>query len=140
MGRADAHGFAPSSDAQYGYPASKPGKRKAEHPATSSSSQTSGKVVIDLTQDTPPKKRKIKDPTEERRLRRWRTHAPQTYQEIRSRALTQRMFVLDRKRDNSNEEHLVETISLAGTTGNVYTITVDKVPSCNCPHVRICNK
>jgi hypothetical protein len=118
-------------------------------------SVASGSTVIDLTQDTPPKKRKTKkvaDPKsnlednktskkkppkdDERRLRRWRNHAPSSYLEVRDRALTQRMFVLDRRRDTSNPDHPSETISLAGTTGNVYTIVVDKVPSCDCPHAR----
>lgn len=70
----------------------------------------------------------------EKRLRRWRKKAPQAWLQIRDRALTQRMFALDRTRDDSNPEHPTETISLAGTTGNVYTITIEKVPSCNCPH------
>jgi hypothetical protein len=46
------------------------------------------------------------------------------------------MFVLDRQRDASESGHPTETISLAGTTGNVYTIVVDKVPSCDCPHAK----
>ncbi|KAK3109713.1 hypothetical protein LTR53_016736 [Teratosphaeriaceae sp. CCFEE 6253] len=110
-------------------------------------------TVIDLTQDTPPKKciasRKAdpernekpqkaskKPEDEEKRLRRWRKAAPSTYLEVRSRALTQRMFCLDRQRDSSDPAHPTESISLAGTTGNVYTIVVDKVPSCDCPHAR----
>lgn len=111
-------------------------KRKAEAPTPPTKDVANSKVVIDLTADSPPKKRKKRDPNEEKRLRRWRDHAPLSYQEIRDRALTQRMFVLDRKRDISHPDHAVETISLAGTTGNVYTITVDKLPSCDCPHAR----
>ncbi|KAL1591191.1 hypothetical protein WHR41_00387 [Cladosporium halotolerans] len=72
----------------------------------------------------------------ERRLRRWRSHPPSTYLEVRDRALTQRMFALDRQRSCSDAEHPIETVSLAGTTGNVYTITIDKVPSCDCPHAK----
>ena len=59
---------------------------------------------------------------------------PVSYHEIRDRALTQRMFVLDRQRDFTNPQEPKETVSLAGTTGNVYTITIDKLPSCDCPH------
>ena len=92
--------------------------------------------MIDLTEDTPPKKRRKQQPSEEKRLRRWRSHPPLSYQEIRERALTQRMFVLDRQRDIAHADHPIETVSLAGTTGNVYTIAVDKVPSCDCPHAR----
>jgi len=81
------------------------------------------------------KKKKAKQDGE-KRLRRWRAHAPSAYQEIRSRALTQLMFALDRQRSNDNLEHPSETISLAGTTGNVYTIRIDKVPTCDCPHAK----
>ncbi|KAK5126349.1 hypothetical protein LTR85_010585 [Meristemomyces frigidus] len=135
----------------------------SSYPAPSQSSSRKRKAgpashsaVIDLTQDTPPKKRrakktqadddnddsakpkkKAKKPAdEEKRLRRWRTHAPTSYQEVRDRALTQRMFALDRRRDTSNPGHPTETVSLAGTTGNVYTVVIDKVPSCDCPHAK----
>lgn len=84
--------------------------------------------------DGPEKKPAKKPKDEEKRLKRWRKKAPQAWLQVRDRALMQRMFVLDRKRDDSNPGHAIETISLAGTTGNVYTITIDKVPSCNCPH------
>ena len=109
-------------------------KRKADNVATSSAGPTNGQIVIDLTEDTPPKKRKKKPSNEEKRMKRWRDHAPLSYDETRQRALTQRMFVLDRQRDTAHPNHPVETVSLAGTTGNVYTITIDKVPSCDCPH------
>ena len=83
-----------------------------------------------------PKKQKKAKQDGEKRLRRWRAHAPSAYQEIRNRALTQRMIALDRQRSDENPEHPSETISLAGTTGNVYTICIDKVPTCNCPHAK----
>ncbi|KAK0856555.1 hypothetical protein LTR03_001292 [Friedmanniomyces endolithicus] len=128
---------------------SPPRKRKAKQPAEAVGLGT-------LTQEKPEKRAKkspradetnlddnskpgepIKKPQdEEKRLRRWRKHAPTSYLEIRSRALTQRMFCLDRQRDTSKPSHPIETISLAGTTGNVYTIVIDKVPSCDCPHAR----
>lgn len=81
-----------------------------------------------------PKKNPKKPKDEEKRLKRWRKKAPQAWLDVRDRALTQRMFVLDRTRIDSNPDHPVETISLAGTTGNVYTINIDKVPNCDCPH------
>ncbi|KAM0706439.1 hypothetical protein Q7P35_005766 [Cladosporium inversicolor] len=87
------------------------------------------------TGEKPKKKKKAKQDGE-KRLRRWRAHAPSAYQEIRNRALTQRMFALDRQRSNDNLEHPSETISLAGTTGNVYTIRIDKVPTCDCPYAK----
>lgn len=116
--------------------AKKSRKRKADTLPSTSKVQTSDKEVIDLTADLPPKKRKKKEPNEGKRLRRFRSHPPQSYQEIRARALTQRMFVLDRERDTPPDQPPTEIVSLAGTTGNVYTITIDQTPSCNCPHAQ----
>ncbi|KAI6790223.1 hypothetical protein KC363_g5414 [Hortaea werneckii] len=130
-----------------------PNSRKRKAPKAQPKEQS---TVIDLTEDEPPQKRKSKKvklskdqggqgsksqktqkpKDEEKRLRRWRSHPPSSYLEVRERALTQRMFALDRQRDTSNPDHPTESISLAGTTGNVYTIVIDKVPSCNCPHAR----
>lgn len=45
------------------------------------------------------------------------------------------MFVLDRNRTGTIEEP-EETIVMAGTTGNIYTVVIGKVPSCSCPHAR----
>lgn len=113
------------------------GRKRPADATPSSSQQALGKVVIDLTDDTPPKKRTKKDSNGEKRLKRWRPKPPNTYHEIRQRALTQRMFALDRQRAlNEDEEHPIETVSLAGTTGNVYKIVIDKIPSCDCPHAR----
>ena len=42
------------------------------------------------------------------------------------------MFVIDRNRGGTDEVP-EETIDMAGTTGNIYTITVGLVPSCTCP-------
>jgi hypothetical protein len=43
------------------------------------------------------------------------------------------MFVIERIRDGTIDLP-TETLSIAGTTGNVYTITIDQVPTCDCPH------
>ncbi|KAK5114265.1 hypothetical protein LTR62_002516 [Meristemomyces frigidus] len=133
----------------------KPSYQRHEPKAGKSKAPTTASTkVIDLTGDSPPKRKQKSKPLddddeeapdakkakrpkdEEKRLKRWRKQAPTTYLEVRNRALTQRMFALDRQRDTSNPGHPTETISLAGTTGNVYTIVVDKVPSCDCPHAR----
>lgn len=112
-------------------------KRKSDQIATGSEEvKTDSKQIIDLTADTPPKKRKRKVADEEKRLKRWREKAPLSYDEIKDRALTQRMFVLDRQRDTAHPDHPIEQVALAGTTGNVYTITIDKVPRCDCPHAK----
>ncbi|KAK6427965.1 hypothetical protein LTR95_015899, partial [Oleoguttula sp. CCFEE 5521] len=93
------------------------------------------RIAGDADEGTSPKtKRTKRDPDEEKRLRRWRKAAPGAYLEVKQRAMTQRMFALDRQRDMSNPDHPIEIIKLAGTTGNVYEIRVDKIPSCSCPH------
>jgi len=49
--------------------------------------------------------------------------------------MTQRMFVIDRIR-GGNAECPEETMTIAGTTGNLYTIRITKRPSCDCPHAK----
>lgn len=50
------------------------------------------------------------------------------------------MFVLDRRRGPTDEclhgtgECPSETIELAGSTGNVYTVTITHKPTCSCPY------
>ncbi|KAL2686424.1 SWIM zinc finger protein [Phyllosticta citricarpa] len=82
---------------------------------------------------------------EEKRLRRWRAQPPRAFSQIEERALTQRvctwlktdsttrMFVIDRSRAGS-EDCPEENVDIAGSTGNVYTVNISKVPSCTCPY------
>jgi hypothetical protein len=107
------------------------GKERLENPGKSAKSH-----VAEDAGDAGEKPRKKAKQEGEKRMRRWRAHAPSAYREVRGRALTQRMFALDRVRSNDDPEHPSETISLAGTTGNVYSIVIDKVPSCDCPHAK----
>ncbi|PGH02111.1 hypothetical protein GX51_04814 [Blastomyces parvus] len=100
--------------------------------------------VIDLTgqasspgiQTTPRKPKKIKgSPSvekEERRRRVFRKHPPRTYLEKLERARTQRLFVVDRKREGT-EEVPMEKIQIVGTTGNLYEVVIGLVPWCTCP-------
>jgi hypothetical protein len=92
--------------------------------------------------EEPPKKtRKGKDakntdaPPVEKRLRRHRARAPGSYLEIKNRALTQRLTVLSRERCGADELP-GEKVVIAGSTGNVYTVNVGLVPSCDCPHAQ----
>ncbi|KAF2872599.1 hypothetical protein BDV95DRAFT_606191 [Massariosphaeria phaeospora] len=73
--------------------------------------------------------------TTERRLRRLRKHAPQSYLEIKERALTQRLTVLSRERCGT-EQVPEEKVVMAGSTGNVYTQHIGLTPSCDCPHAK----
>ncbi|OSS51808.1 hypothetical protein B5807_03658 [Epicoccum nigrum] len=75
------------------------------------------------------------EPPEEKRLRRYRAHAPGSYLEVRNRALTQRLTVLSRERCGT-EELPEERVVIAGSTGNVYTVNVGLMPSCDCPHAK----
>ncbi|KAK4986458.1 hypothetical protein LTR50_005286 [Elasticomyces elasticus] len=104
------------------------------------SANTHDKNVVDLTCDDSPDsskktKGKPKAETVERRLRVFRHRAPQSCRAVMDRALTQRMFVIERRREVI-DDHPAEIVELAGSTGNIYTITIDHVPSCNCPHAR----
>lgn len=73
-----------------------------------------------------------KSPAVEKRLRRFRNHAPTTYLDRLDRACSQRMFVIDRVRTDSDDGP-EEVFEMAGTTGNVYRVTIASVPSCDCP-------
>ncbi|KAF2203833.1 hypothetical protein GQ43DRAFT_389193, partial [Delitschia confertaspora ATCC 74209] len=78
----------------------------------------------------------------EKRLRKFRKHAPQTYLDRYERAMSQRMFLIDRERkvvnegEGRGEQYEEEVFDMAGTTGNVYQVTISKVPRCTCPDAR----
>ncbi|KAH7889342.1 hypothetical protein F5I97DRAFT_1843539 [Phlebopus sp. FC_14] len=55
---------------------------------------------------------------------------PQNIFDRVDRVMSQRFFMLDRRRNGSE---LREEFSVLGSTGNVYTVVIDKTPSCNCP-------
>ncbi|MCJ1388772.1 hypothetical protein MMC18_001622 [Xylographa bjoerkii] len=116
--------------------------KKRRRTATTPTSKSS---VIDLTSEgddsvvTTAKKRKTASPRkgqdEEKRLKMFRKHPPQSYLEKLNRAAEQRMFVLDRVRQGT-EEAPEETIEMAGSTGNIYHVSINKLPSCTCPDNR----
>jgi hypothetical protein len=58
---------------------------------------------------------------------------------VYSRATSQRFFVLSRSRTGRGDEQ-EEAIELAGSTGNIYTVTVARQPSCDCPHAKAGNQ
>ena len=125
--------------------AASPAKRKEPSPDLTSEDAFQ-------TQSPPAKKKKgassCNKKDEEKRSRRFRQHPPSSYLERLERATTQRwaqndrqsigahygfrMFVIDRTRGGTQETP-EETIDLAGTTGNVYRITICQSPSCTCP-------
>ncbi|KAL2153824.1 hypothetical protein VTH82DRAFT_2499 [Thermothelomyces myriococcoides] len=38
--------------------------------------------------------------------------------------------------EEEEEEELSETVELTGSTGNIYTVTISRQPTCDCPHAR----
>lgn len=92
-------------------------------------------ALAGIENSKPKKARKKKDEEpEEKRLKRFRAKPPVSYLERLSRAKQQRMFLIDRNRTTSSDgTYEEEVFDIAGTTGNVYQVTVSKVPSCTCP-------
>lgn len=112
---------------------------ETQYPVKKSNKAQPTHEVIDLTADSPvktPQKRGKRDgdaPPIEKRLRQFRKSAPRSYKTVKERALTQRLTVLSRERCGSDDAP-EERVLVAGSTGNVYTITVGLVPRCDCPH------
>ncbi|KAJ7452852.1 hypothetical protein FB451DRAFT_676023 [Mycena latifolia] len=55
---------------------------------------------------------------------------PQNILDRVERVMTQRFFMVDRKRFGGE---LKEEFQVLGSTGNIYTVTIQHKPSCNCP-------
>ncbi|KAI9797818.1 MAG: hypothetical protein M1833_005321 [Piccolia ochrophora] len=129
---------------------SRPSKRRKTGTA-SLADDSSAFEVVDLTEDAAPAKKVFKAPSktarpstsksktlsptksvQEKRLRRYRSHAPQSFEERLERVLTQRMFVIDRE-DSGSADCPEGVFEMAGTTGNVYTVKIGNLPSCTCP-------
>lgn len=95
--------------------------------------------LVDLTQDnddevatTKAGRKKPKKEQVEKRLKTFRAKAPQSFLQKLERAQTQRMVVIGRKRSGEGSE-LHEDIDVVGTTGNIYTVSIGRLPSCTCP-------
>lgn len=95
--------------------------------------------LIDLTEaednDLRVALKKSKKVQEEKRLKLYRKHAPQSFLLKLERSTSQRMVVIGRTRSGSDEE-LHEDIDIVGTTGNIYTVTIGRLPTCTCPDSR----
>lgn len=109
-----------------------PPPKKAKKPQSASEDVN---PTTEGPQKTPKKKasRAEDAPIEEKRQRRFRARPPQSYLDVKQRALTQRLTVLSRERcgtDDAPEEKVV----IAGSTGNVYTVHIGFLPRCDCPH------
>ncbi|KAI0792163.1 hypothetical protein C8Q75DRAFT_754676 [Abortiporus biennis] len=77
--------------------------------------------------------RKKKDPNEpapEKRLAIFKKQCPKNILERVERVISQRMFMISRRR---NGDELREQFDVLGSQGNVYLVTIDKIPTCTCP-------
>jgi hypothetical protein len=97
-------------------------------------------------------KKKDKEPAEEKRLARFKAACPKSIQERVDRVRSQRFvlglcliprwvigdwlgsrdrfYMIDRSREG---DELKETFKVLGSTGNVYTVTIEQLPKCDCP-------
>lgn len=69
----------------------------------------------------------------DKRPKRFRATAPQSFIPVYERALSQRFFVLSRVRCGTLDCP-EEDVEITGSTGNIYTVHISQVPSCTCPH------
>ncbi|WWD15968.1 hypothetical protein CI109_100392 [Kwoniella shandongensis] len=65
------------------------------------------------------------------RLARVRAKCPATILARYQRAISQRMFMLEREKTGPVD--LAETFKVLGSTGNVYTVNIGTLPRCDCP-------
>ncbi|GAA5868248.1 hypothetical protein JCM3774_000617 [Rhodotorula dairenensis] len=82
---------------------------------------------------TPKKQKKNKsneaEPEPEKRLKLFKKACPKATQERADRVRSQRFFCVDRRRTSPTSEQF----SVLGSTGNLYTVKVNHLPSCDCP-------
>lgn len=109
-----------------------PQSQKSTVPVTGSKKRK----LVDSTQDGDEvlalALKKSKNQHEEKRLKQFRKHAPQSFLLKLERSTSQRMVVICRTRSGSDED-LHEDIDIVGTTGNIYTVTIGRLPTCTCP-------
>ncbi len=104
--------------------------------ATLASTSNSSTAVT--AEDETPKKKKIKTAVQEKRLRAFRKNASVQVKNRISRATTQRLYLI-RTSDITpfnpirNKEGPHITFTVLGSTGNVYDVTLCKLPKCTCP-------
>lgn len=103
-----------------------PAKNKA-----SSASTTNKKPDVAPAAATPKRKASPK----EKRLKRFRSSATIKIQERIERALHQRLFLIEASAPSTCPRNGGPSItfSVLGSTGNVYEVTISKVPHCSCP-------
>ncbi|KIK52731.1 hypothetical protein GYMLUDRAFT_233301 [Collybiopsis luxurians FD-317 M1] len=110
-----------------------PGTTPTERPRTSYDYPSSSTQVANTpsTSQQKGKGRKKAEP-QEKRLARFRASCPNDISVRLDRYLSQaqRIYLIERTREG---EALREEFAVQGSTGNVYTVTIDNVPHCDCP-------
>eukprot|EP00985_Skeletonema_marinoi_P032190 scaffold39073_cov186-Skeletonema_marinoi.AAC.4 len=83
----------------------------------------------------PKRKAATKAAPKEKRLKRFRSYPTNKIQERIDRALHQRLFLIESSAPLTCPHHGGPSIkcSVLGSTGNVYEVTIAKVPRCSCP-------
>ncbi|KAK0240934.1 hypothetical protein EDD85DRAFT_763132 [Armillaria nabsnona] len=123
------------SDPTHGYSTPTPSTSQARAPPKAAATPY---PKIDPGAATPHKalaKAKAKTPREpkskpEKRGAIFKKKCPQSILERFDRVIEQRFFMIDRERDG---DELKETFKVLGSTGNVYTVVIDRTPRCDCP-------
>ena len=105
--------------------------RKSAQPSPRKNTRSSPRKKAPSSSD----KDKGRPQEDEKRLRRYRDHAPHSYLEVKARALSQRLTVISRERMGTDDVP-EEKVIMAGSTGNIYTQHIGLVPSCDCPHAK----
>ncbi|GAA6015116.1 hypothetical protein JCM8202_004883 [Rhodotorula sphaerocarpa] len=72
------------------------------------------------------------EPEPEKRLRIFKRACPKATLKRAERVFAQRFFCVDRTRLSDSSEQF----SVLGSTGNLYTVTIQHLPSCDCPDGR----
>ncbi|KAI0320361.1 hypothetical protein OF83DRAFT_1053226 [Amylostereum chailletii] len=139
--RASSYDYPPPAPHAYDYPPTASGAY-APSPApapkrqrTSVLSQLDAPVAPEpsTARQKPQRAKKAKNadgPVPEKRLARFKKACPQNIMERVERVMSQRFFMVDRKRKG---DELREEFSVLGSTGNVYKVVIGNVPSCTCP-------
>ncbi|KIY52139.1 hypothetical protein FISHEDRAFT_12462, partial [Fistulina hepatica ATCC 64428] len=69
-------------------------------------------------------------PSVEKRGGRYRSKCPVAIQERYERVLSQRFYMVERRREGNA---LKEEFNVLGSTGNIYTVVINHTPRCDCP-------
>jgi hypothetical protein len=111
-------------------------KTKVEHPSTRDAIPGTSSSLAPMLESPMTTRKSPGKPgslVTEKRLRRFRPQPPQAFHDVYERATSQRFFVLSRSRSGEGDDQ-EETVELAGSTGNVYTVRIARQPTCDCPH------